>query len=90
MNEAEFIEAICADPDDDAPRLVFSDWLEEHGNIDRAEFIRIQCEIGPAHSSRGDHPLRFREGELRAEHGGRLSRLHLRTTGNKVEQVQGL
>src|SRR5207248_3278717 len=34
-------------PDDDAPRLVLADWLDEHGGDDdraHAELIRIQCE----------------------------------------------
>jgi uncharacterized protein (TIGR02996 family) len=35
-----FLRAICAAPDDDAPRLVYADWLDEHGHPDRAEFIR--------------------------------------------------
>ena len=38
--EAE-AQAAAAD-DEDAPRLVFADWLEEHGDSDRAEFIRVQ------------------------------------------------
>src|SRR5262249_32452387 len=29
----------------DIVRLVFADWLEEHGQPERAEFIRIQCEL---------------------------------------------
>jgi uncharacterized protein (TIGR02996 family) len=40
--------AVIAHPDDDAPRLVFADWLEEHGtkvDVARAEFIRVQCEL---------------------------------------------
>ena len=37
--------AILAAPDDDLPRLVFADWLEENGEADHAEFIRVQCEI---------------------------------------------
>ena len=37
--------AILAAPDDDAPRLVFADWLDEHGDPDRAEFIRVQCRM---------------------------------------------
>jgi len=37
-----FLAAIHAAPDDDAPRLVFTDWLEENGEEERAEFIRIQ------------------------------------------------
>jgi uncharacterized protein (TIGR02996 family) len=38
-----FLQAILAAPDDDAPRLVYADWLEEHGQPERAEFIRLQC-----------------------------------------------
>src|SRR5262249_36565663 len=33
-----------AAPDDDAPRLVFADWCDEHGDPERAEFIRLQFE----------------------------------------------
>jgi uncharacterized protein (TIGR02996 family) len=36
--------AILEQPDDDAPRLVWADWLEEHGGPDRAAFVRLQCE----------------------------------------------
>lgn len=46
MTEHEsFLQAIIANPADDAPRLIYADWLEEHGNSNRAEFIRIQCEL---------------------------------------------
>ena len=34
--------AILADPFDDAPRLVYADWLEESGESEQAEFIRTQ------------------------------------------------
>src|SRR5437762_12581447 len=30
-------------PADDGPRLVYADWLEEEGDADRAELIRLQC-----------------------------------------------
>lgn len=40
-----FLAAIHAAPDDDAPRLVYSDWLEEHGQPERAEFIRLQLDM---------------------------------------------
>jgi uncharacterized protein (TIGR02996 family) len=36
--------AICANPDDDTPRLVFADWLDEHGEAKRAAFIRASIE----------------------------------------------
>ncbi|MCI0700669.1 MAG: TIGR02996 domain-containing protein, partial [Planctomycetia bacterium] len=46
MNEREaFIEAIAAHRDEDTPRLVFADWLQENGEEDRAEFIRLECEL---------------------------------------------
>jgi uncharacterized protein (TIGR02996 family) len=44
-HEEAFIRAIRETPDDDAPRLIYADWLEEHGQADRAEFIRIQCQF---------------------------------------------
>lgn len=43
---APFIAAILADPDNDQPRLVYADWLEEQGDPDgRGEFIRVQVEL---------------------------------------------
>lgn len=45
MTAADFLPAILATPDDDGPRLVFADWLEEQGDVDRAEFIRVQCRL---------------------------------------------
>src|SRR5947209_2048638 len=35
---------IRANPDDATPRLVFADWLEEHGETDFAKFIRLEIE----------------------------------------------
>jgi uncharacterized protein (TIGR02996 family) len=40
-----FLRAICDNPTDDTARLVFADWLEEHGDADRGEFIRIEVQI---------------------------------------------
>jgi uncharacterized protein (TIGR02996 family) len=45
MNAAAFLADICANPDDDTPRLVYADWLEDHGDADRAEFVRAQVEL---------------------------------------------
>lgn len=36
---------ILANPNDDMARLVMADWLEEHGDIERAEFIRLQIKM---------------------------------------------
>lgn len=38
-----FLNTIIANPDDDAPRWVYADWLDEQGYYERAEFIRLQC-----------------------------------------------
>jgi len=46
MTERDALHAaVCANPDDDTPRLVFADWLQEHGEEERAEFIRVQIEL---------------------------------------------
>lgn len=46
MSERDaLLRAILQHPDDDTPRLIFADWLDEHGEADRAEFIRAQCLI---------------------------------------------
>src|SRR5262245_31152087 len=38
--------ADCKDhPEEDAPRLVLADWLDDHGEADRAEFVRAQVEL---------------------------------------------
>jgi uncharacterized protein (TIGR02996 family) len=42
-----FLADILEYPDNDAPRLAAADWLEEKGDADRAQFIRLQCERGP-------------------------------------------
>src|SRR5476651_1127832 len=39
------LAAIAADPENDLPRLVYADWLDENGQPIRAEFIRLQIEI---------------------------------------------
>lgn len=45
MGEREsLLAAVCADPGNDLPRLVYADWLEENGDPHRARFIRAQVE----------------------------------------------
>jgi uncharacterized protein (TIGR02996 family) len=39
------LRAVCEHPDDDLPRLVLADWLDEHDEPDRAEFIRCEIEL---------------------------------------------
>jgi uncharacterized protein (TIGR02996 family) len=75
---AALLAAIRASPADDAPRLVYADWLDEHGQPQRAEFIRVQCELARADST----ALRRREAELLSAYhdnfAGPLAAPHLR------------
>ncbi len=65
--EEGFLQAIAAAPDDDTPRLVYADWLDEHGNAARAEFIRTQVRLASGDST-GIGRLRRRERELLLAH----------------------
>jgi len=59
----ELLAAIISEPQDDVVRLVFADWLEEHDEAERAEFIRLQI----AHSQIPDSIER--EAELLSTYG---------------------
>jgi uncharacterized protein (TIGR02996 family) len=75
MSDREaLIQAILDAPDEDAPRLVFADWQDEHGNQSHAELIRVQCELARLGRS-GDHTIRKRLGLRQA---GLLARRELR------------
>ncbi len=65
-----FLEDIVAHPDDNTPRLIFADFLEEHGDSARAEFIRVQIARAflPEWDARQVR-LRLRESELIKQHG---------------------
>ncbi|VTU00191.1 Repeat-companion domain TIGR02996 OS=Singulisphaera acidiphila (strain ATCC BAA-1392 / DSM 18658 / VKM B-2454 / MOB10) GN=Sinac_4455 PE=4 SV=1 [Gemmataceae bacterium] len=67
------LAAIIAAPDDDTPRLVYADWLDENGQPERAEFIRVQIEVSRGETTKKRSPqqsillTRFRE--LFSTHG---------------------
>lgn len=59
------LKAIVKHPADDTRRVVWADWLEEHGDAERAEFIRVQIEMAKlAEDDPRYHRLRAREGQL--------------------------
>jgi uncharacterized protein (TIGR02996 family) len=64
------LKAILSSPEDDLPRLVFADWLEENGTTDadaaRVEFIRLGCR------SKMKTAITPREGEWLDENWQRL------------------
>ena len=64
MPEA-FLQAIIEAANDDAPRLAYSDWLEDNGESARAEFIRVQCRLAALDADDPERPaLQRREYEL--------------------------
>jgi uncharacterized protein (TIGR02996 family) len=74
-HEEAFLEAIGEAPEDDAPRLIYADWLEEGapaqrgGESERAEFIRVQCELARQNEEApGWQALKEREQALLARH----------------------
>jgi uncharacterized protein (TIGR02996 family) len=73
VNQADaFVQDIVAHPEDDAPRLIFADWLEEQGDSAshaRAELIRVQYALAelPAGDLRRP-PLEQRQRDLLLAH----------------------
>lgn len=62
-----FLRAIYDAPDDDTPRLVYADFLEEAGDPDRAALIRVQCRLAVLRDAAGAaewQELQAREREL--------------------------
>jgi uncharacterized protein (TIGR02996 family) len=69
--EESFLADILEHPDDDAVRLIYADWLEEHGDpagADRAEFIRVQCARASRTDTGNQVELCRRERELLARY----------------------
>ena len=72
MNHIEanhFFAEVVANPQSDDPRLIYADWLEEHGD-QRGEFIRVQCELDKSNDLQKEfYELGVRSTQLTAEHG---------------------
>lgn len=68
--------AIAAAPTDTAVRLAYTDWLEEHGQGPRAEYIRLCTELEARAAMYKNNPrnkkIRTRLKELELEHGAAL------------------
>ncbi len=47
-DQSMLLAAIIALPEEDLPRLMYADWLEENGQPERAEFIRLECRMARA------------------------------------------
>jgi uncharacterized protein (TIGR02996 family) len=67
-NAVGLLQAIRAMPEDDAPRLIYADWLEENHQPERAEFIRVQCRLATTGPYDPERPhLQWRQGQLLTE-----------------------
>jgi uncharacterized protein (TIGR02996 family) len=68
--DRKFLDYMVEHIDEDAPRLVYADWLEENGQLERAEFVRVQVERArlPAWDTTQVR-LRIREQQLLQKHG---------------------
>jgi uncharacterized protein (TIGR02996 family) len=80
--EQAFLADIVEHPDDDAPRLVFADWLDDQGDSDRAAFIRLQVQ-------RASSPGGVHEGRLISEETQLLAR-HENTWRAQLPTLQGV
>lgn len=68
-NETALLRSIAEEGDDNSGRLILADWLEEHGEGPRAEFVRVQCELAtPKLAKPRRQALRLRERELLDRH----------------------
>jgi uncharacterized protein (TIGR02996 family) len=71
MSHEAFLQAVRDDPDDDLPRLVYADWLEDQGEADRAELIRLQIALsrgGQERAARLEMLRRLRDLIVRHRH----------------------
>lgn len=67
--DAALWRAVVAAPHDDAPRLIYADWLDEHGQPERAAFIRVQCALAALDEDDPDRaPLDRRDRQLWLKH----------------------
>ena len=78
MSEADFIRAVIARPDDDAPRLIMADWLDEQGQGERAEFIRVQVALATSTEDATPRPAHVTELNWRRTAGMRAERRYQR------------
>lgn len=65
--EADFLSAILRAPHDDAPRLIFADWLSEQGDP-RGELIHLQLRAASLEPGGERNKVRAAENKLLEEH----------------------
>ena len=73
MTDREQLLQAALTSDDDAARLVYADWLEQRGDLPRADLIRAQCELAQRPRwERGAVTAAWEVDALLAIHGARF------------------
>jgi uncharacterized protein (TIGR02996 family) len=68
-HDRAFLDDVAAHPEDDGPRLVYADWLDDNGQPHRAELIRIQCRLATMGENDPERlDLEYREADLLCVH----------------------
>lgn len=71
--EQRLLEAVIEEPDDDAPRLVYADWLSSRGDP-RGELIQLQCQLAAVPDDERRRSIRMAENKLLETHGAAWTR----------------
>src|SRR5262249_40333419 len=70
MDHRSFLAAIADGDDADVSRRVYADWLDDRGDAELAEFIRLQLTLAQTDEYAPERPeLAPRERDLLVEHG---------------------
>jgi uncharacterized protein (TIGR02996 family) len=94
IEERAFLLAILERPDDDAPKLIYADWLEERGDP-RAEFLRMMVKVRQKRAVTPEQRQQHEElsaelAELHApEHSGRDLPLENWERYRRVRELEG-
>lgn len=71
--ERRLLDAVIEAPDDDAPRLVYADWLQHHGDP-RGELIQLQCQLAAVPDDDRRRQIRIAENKLLEAHAEEWTR----------------
>jgi len=75
-----FLQNIAKNPNDNWCRLVYADWLDEHGENEKCELIRVQCDLHELRKTIDDVAVSLYENDA-----PRYELVH--TTTPKTEQI---
>src|SRR5262245_11949759 len=88
-DDAGFLQAVLAAPEDEALRLVYADWLEERGDP-RGEYLRCQCARAALRPADPKHTaLLRREEELRQQYPAVILPWQRRLTLGRILNLLG-